>query len=184
MRQQTRALHDQLEELVGLDRLTRSRADYGAALRRFLAVWHPLEKLLEESPLRDDPGLDLPRRLRSRALLADLARLGDPDPVGTAGAGLRAPWSSLDTPRAIGVLYVLEGSTLGGRLICRKLDEDLGITPGSGASFFAGHGPDNAAMWKSFLEWSETALAPGGVAEAVEAACTTFRFFLEAFRTS
>jgi len=42
--------------------------------------------------------------------------------------------------RAFGVLYVLEGSTLGGRHIALALEKRLGLTAGNGAMFFNAYG--------------------------------------------
>ena len=38
--------------------------------------------------------------------------------------------------RLVGALYVLEGSTLGGQLISRQLNQHLGLTLNTGARFF------------------------------------------------
>jgi heme oxygenase len=41
--------------------------------------------------------------------------------------------------QAIGALYVLEGSTLGGRFIYRNIESALDLQVNSGASFFYGY---------------------------------------------
>ncbi len=38
--------------------------------------------------------------------------------------------------RLVGALYVLDGSTLGGQLISRQLNQHLGLTLNTGARFF------------------------------------------------
>jgi heme oxygenase len=50
----------------------------------------------------------------------------------------------------VGCLYVLEGATLGGQVIARRLQETLKIGPENGASFFHGYGRDAGHLWKSF----------------------------------
>jgi heme oxygenase len=51
---------------------------------------------------------------------------------------------------ALGCLYVLEGSTLGGQIIGRELARRFGIDELTGASFFLSRGPRIADMWKEF----------------------------------
>ncbi|MGV8899401.1 MAG: biliverdin-producing heme oxygenase [Burkholderiaceae bacterium] len=52
----------------------------------------------------------------------------------------------------IGMLYVIEGATLGGQVIARYLYETLALTPSTGASFFNGYGNDLTTQrrWQEF----------------------------------
>jgi heme oxygenase len=50
---------------------------------------------------------------------------------------------------ALGAFYVIEGATLGGRLILRDLEPHLGATI-AGASSFGGRGEAVGPMWQSF----------------------------------
>ncbi|KAA0989902.1 biliverdin-producing heme oxygenase [Dyadobacter aurulentus] len=52
---------------------------------------------------------------------------------------------------AIGIMYVLEGSTLGGKIIYKHIHEKLGFTPESGAAYFWGYGTQTGTLWKSFV---------------------------------
>jgi heme oxygenase len=49
-----------------------------------------------------------------------------------------------------GVLYVLEGSTLGGQLIAREMHAKFGFDERSGAAFFRSHGDNVGKMWLEF----------------------------------
>lgn len=53
--------------------------------------------------------------------------------------------------RAWGMIYVLEGSTLGAQVICRSLESCLGISKGKGADFFYGYGQETGKRWTQFL---------------------------------
>src|SRR5690606_27710661 len=55
--------------------------------------------------------------------------------------------------QAMGALYVIEGSTLGGQMICKMVAKRLGISPGSGFKFFSGYGEDTARMWAEFKDF-------------------------------
>lgn len=104
-----------------------------------------------ESATRSCDGLadavpDLALRTRADKLDRDLASLRSA-PCATA-----SPVMALSLPQALGALYVLEGSTLGGRLILREVERTLGLTDQCGASFFAGNGRRTGELWRSFCE--------------------------------
>ena len=75
-----------------------------------------------------------------------------------------------------GALYVLEGSTLGGRFIARHVEEVLGLHPGQGDLYFRGHGDQTGALWR------ETTALIADLPECyegivIEAAKRTFKAF-------
>ncbi|QEE50428.1 biliverdin-producing heme oxygenase [Flavobacterium alkalisoli] len=59
--------------------------------------------------------------------------------------------ASMSPAFAMGVLYVIEGSSLGGRVILKNIHTSLGHTEEQGASYFAGYGNQTGSKWKSFL---------------------------------
>jgi heme oxygenase (biliverdin-IX-beta and delta-forming) len=80
------------------------------------------------------------------------------------------------SPAALGAMYVIEGSTLGGQVIaphlCRRFAE-RGLTTAHGAQYFSGYGADNGHMWRTFRQ----ALGEVPAAlhdDAVSAAVSTF----------
>jgi heme oxygenase len=90
-------------------------------------------------------------RSQSSCLANDLAALGA-DPARVA---LAAPAQLPDLPNfahALGALYVMEGATLGGRLILRDLEMRLGDTIADATCFFGGRGKRVGPMWQSFRE--------------------------------
>ena len=67
----------------------------------------------------------------------------------------------------------MEGSTLGGRVIQRNVTLRLGFDDRFGCSYFAGHGANTGAMWRSFLARLDE--APMAEAERIaDGACATF----------
>ncbi|MBC7452044.1 MAG: biliverdin-producing heme oxygenase [Cytophagales bacterium] len=54
--------------------------------------------------------------------------------------------------QALGALYVMEGSTLGGRFISMTLKESMGIDASSGTLFFNGYGPETGTKWTGFKQ--------------------------------
>lgn len=143
----TRPAHDSLEGALGLlDERLDLRA-YIVTLQRFHGFWRLWEPHM--AGLLHDEVLLGPRR-RLHLLSADLAVLGfSPAAIAALPA---CPLPMLRDPsEALGSLYVMEGSTLGGRIIQRHVAQRLGLDGGSGCSYFAGYGAETGRMWRSFL---------------------------------
>ncbi|MFJ3073449.1 MULTISPECIES: biliverdin-producing heme oxygenase [Pseudomonas] len=83
-----------------------------------------------------------------------------------------------DEASALGVMYVLEGSTLGGQVLKRAMAERLGLGPSSGAGFLDVYGALTGRYWRDFLERLDRApSAPAAQAATVQAAIDTFACF-------
>lgn len=54
-------------------------------------------------------------------------------------------------PFGLGILYVIEGSTLGGKVIFKHVQKALGLDQNNGASYFYGYGEKTGDFWKSFM---------------------------------
>jgi heme oxygenase len=110
-------------------------------------------------------GIDLEERKRMRWLAEDLAALGAR--IALPPALTAAP---NDVFEALGALYVLEGSTLGGRIVFERAAALPGISCRRGARFFYGHGQRTGRLWRDFLDvlnWSAPA-AHGPAADSIE----------------
>jgi heme oxygenase len=92
--------------------------------------------------------VDIRERRNAGFLLDDLRQLGHPADEPACCQTL--PEIS-DTAQAFGALYVLEGSTLGGRMIVKMLAKNPAI-PQNATRFFSGYGEQTGSKWKSFLE--------------------------------
>lgn len=126
---------------------------YGAVLKGFFHYYSALEARL--LPRLDELLVAMPRNeycyaLRSPLLRQDLADLSltPPQP-----AELKAlPLPAIDSPDAtLGVLYVLEGSTQGGRVIASHLANTLGVNSNLGGRFFSLHAASNSG-WLGFMQ--------------------------------
>ncbi|NCI47247.1 biliverdin-producing heme oxygenase [Sediminibacterium soli] len=58
----------------------------------------------------------------------------------------------LNMAGAMGVMYVMEGATLGGKVILKHLGDKLGIDEHHSARFLFGYGNDTGRQWTIFLE--------------------------------
>jgi heme oxygenase len=134
----TAAHHERLERRVDIQVHLRSRAAYRALLERFYGFHRPVEAVL--APFAG------PFTPRHPALAADITALGG-DPARVPLAPLLPAVHSVQD--ALGVLYVLEGSALGGAVIGRMVERDLGLR----SAFFARRGI--APRWRAFGEYVE-----------------------------
>jgi heme oxygenase (biliverdin-IX-beta and delta-forming) len=167
----TAACHERIEVRFDLDARLRSPTTYADLLERMLGFYRPVEERIAPYAAAL-PGLDWPGRRKVPLLLADLGAVGRAPGAPQAVAPLPAVGSADD---ALGVLYVLEGATLGGTLIARAARARLGVTPVTGCAFFTAYGSATAARWRAFAAILQTATAgaPSGATLAAATACFT-----------
>lgn len=78
----------------------------------------------------------------------------------------------------VGVLYAIEGSTLGAQFISRHLQEYHGLGEESGARFFTGYAENTQPRWQEYIEFSEIIAGDAVQCQAAaQAACATFQSF-------
>ncbi|WP_262966445.1 biliverdin-producing heme oxygenase [Methylobacter psychrophilus] len=78
----------------------------------------------------------------------------------------------------VGVLYVVEGSTLGGQMISQVLAKNHNFTHAAGSCFFIGYGEKTMTFWQQLIAFSDTLSGDNHECQAaVEAACQTFQLF-------
>jgi heme oxygenase len=138
----TRPAHDKLEGTLGLLDERLGLDTYRRVLERFYGFWRGWEP--QVAALVQDAAFLDPRR-RMHLLRADLATVGL-----SAHAVQMLPACPLpilrDAAEALGSLYVMEGSTLGGRVIERNVKRYLGLDGRRGCTYFAGYGTDTGRM--------------------------------------
>lgn len=176
LKEGTRDIHHRIEQRVPIFDADFDLVRYVPLLERFYGFWAPLETKLSHVKALNDPALDLRCRLKSRLLEADLVVLGrDPAEVPRCP---RLP--AVDTfSRGLGCLYVLEGSTLGGRVIFRRIETHLHLHNQSGGSFFNAYGEAVGRRWSEFTSFLDTHAAPADSEEIVTSARQTFNCFFE-----
>jgi heme oxygenase len=148
LRSATRDLHDGLEARLDVFARVADPVRRREMVGRFLAFYRPAEAALARV-LANEPGLEFEARRKAPALERDLATLKTAPP---ADAPLAPPTGRCE---ALGFLYVLEGSTLGGRVIDKQL-RVRGLSP-EGLSFFQGYGEATGPRWKAFCAVLERA---------------------------
>jgi heme oxygenase len=179
MQQHTAAAHAVLETaplMRAFASPTPLVGEYPDYLARQLRLHAPLEDALRQWVPQEWVEL---RLMKSLWLLGDLRALG-------AEAEHRT--TEIPTPgseaEALGILYVLEGATLGLQVVRRRLHRDHPALHAAGR-FMHGYGPQTGHHWRAFLDRLET-LPDAQWPEAMDAARATFaafqRVFLEAGR--
>lgn len=165
LRESTSDLHERVERVVPLLRPELDRAIYAGYLARLLGYYLPVEASIAAAPGWSAHGFDVGARRKAHLIERDLRALGAGEARIAAAPRCRAlpDLSSLD--RAVGGLYVLEGATLGARVLCRAI-RALGLDERTGAAFLHGYGAATGAMWSRFGE-ALAAYAPAADAAAV-----------------
>lgn len=172
LKEHTREKHLELERtfMRRLQKL-KSEAEYAEFLLR-LWDFHSLAEKKISIHINRRLVPDLERRIRSEFLMADVAEL-IPD------FGLSSQCDSVPDidshARAIGSLYVLEGSTLGGKIVAEMITRRLGIT--RGLRFFNGYGKDTGPMWRTFTEYLNHDFSNEEGEEILDSAGNTFAGF-------
>lgn len=172
LREATASLHAHVDEHMG-SFLRQGREGYAQFLTASARAVLPLERALLNAGVSDIIS-DWPSRSRSAALLADMSTLSDAPPS----------YDDYDDARLreeaymMGVLYVLEGSRLGARVLLRMIESE----PDHGCrltTHYLSHG-QGLPLWTTFLSSLEasadvrrnTDLAIGGATAA-------FKLFLQ-----
>jgi len=176
LKQATKVLHIALEtKLRALLSDDISLDQYAAVQKKFYGFYRPIETRLLSIRGWDDPEFELSNRLKLPLLRDDFASLAV-DSEELARLPNCGSLPRLETvPEALGCLYVLEGSTLGGKIITRRLKKILPVDESRGCSFFNSYGDDVGRMWSSFLEVLGRHCERHGDADVViHSACQTF----------
>lgn len=165
LRESTRLAHRALDHhplLAPLSHCPVTRTTYADAL----AALHGPQRAIEGMLCGFTPETDFPSRLAD--LESDLESLGI------------SPFElSVDLPRVdsaeqlIGIMYVIEGSNLGGAVIARLLEESLpAAVPRKFFSNAGGH-----ARWEKFWQFAATRYREGNAQAMTDSACQTFALY-------
>ncbi|WP_259699673.1 biliverdin-producing heme oxygenase [Pseudomonas frederiksbergensis] len=166
--------HQVLEKRIPF--FTADQALYTRLLEAYYGFYRPLENLLFQIAM-SIPDLDWLIRSKTPSLEADLYALGlDADTI-AAIPQCRFSLPIKCAADVLGVLYVLEGATLGGQSLRNGLYSRLRIDEHRGGRFFAVYGTSTLVMWRGFLACLYEVRDPAERARSVVAAEATFKTF-------
>ncbi|MFD1631174.1 biliverdin-producing heme oxygenase [Pseudopedobacter beijingensis] len=174
IKEATKQPHQELEKVVVQKlKAIQSEADYIDFLNGFYAYFSSLEKAFQPF-ITPEVLPDYSTRRTSAYLKKDIEELGG----NTDNLSAIVP-TITNTQQAIGALYVMEGSIMGGSAIVKML-EKAGIT--KGVSFFSGYGAETGQKWGMFVGiMNKTAQTEEEQAQAIETAGQTFSLFGNVF---
>lgn len=162
LRLETRDEHKDLERVLDFTGNALTRDVYCQRLKQYYGFYRPLEAALQTRCAFAADGLSgassplttlVDRLNKTRLLQHDLQYLE----VSTDDLPLCHELPSVATQaEVLGCLYVLEGATLGGRLITQHIHATLSITPTTGGGFFEGYGGDTGKMWNAMRHMLST----------------------------
>jgi heme oxygenase (biliverdin-IX-beta and delta-forming) len=165
--------HTRLENELDLMRPEWPREDYVALLDGFygyVAPWEDLAARSVPAHLRQF----FEARRKAALLEADLSFLtGNPARAQTAPSVDHLPAMNA-IGRVFGSMYVMEGSTLGGRFIAPHVAKLFSLDTGLGNAYFDGYGPRTGSMWNAFRETASGEVPRDQYDAALEAAIATF----------
>ena len=143
LKESTQPSHQALEKkMVALIRTIKTREDYVEFLRLMYGYYSALEGRVQEY-LSDS---EMNSRRKSDRLLDDIQHFEDSETPELCSQ-LPPICSHAD---ALGAMYVIEGSTMGGKIIAKMIEGQAGISGPSGFTFFYGYGEETAKMWDEF----------------------------------
>jgi heme oxygenase (biliverdin-IX-beta and delta-forming) len=177
IKEATRDAHQQLEVIV-VKRLKaiRSNADYADVLKHFFSYFSEVEKAIAPY-ITTDVLPDHAARRNSSYLKQDIEALG-----GSVDVLPKAQAPAISSvAEALGALYVMEGSIMGGRIIVQML-EKYGVT--TGVSFFSGYGAETGKMWQAFTDVMNKEVASADHQLAIDSANKTFTNFGKVFTSA
>jgi heme oxygenase len=203
LREETRPAHERLETRIDLLGRPWSRAFYISLLRKFYGFYAVLEPAIFACPEWKAQGFDTEGRHKLPLLRHDLLRLGlSPSTIESIPLCRNVPVPE-NFAQALGCAYVLEGSTLGGKIISRHLHQVLGghttgpqqgaektdiekaATPASegelSCAFFGCYGSQVGEMWRGFVAFLNSRELTAHEQDALVASASATFAMLEAW---
>ncbi|MDO1447725.1 biliverdin-producing heme oxygenase [Rhodocytophaga aerolata] len=176
IKEQTQGNHTSLENspfLRPISQKSLTLTQYITILKKFYGFFYPLELQLTRFPIETYLA-DFGQRRKAGMLADDLQHL-QPHPASILPMCYDLP-EVHTLEQAFGCLYVMEGSTLGGKMIYKMVNDTLGLDHTNGISFFYGYGAETGPKWKAFQQALEavSSRAPAKDEQLIEAANNTF----------
>lgn len=146
LRSETALDHERVEALVPVTSPDLTLQQYRAILVRFYGFIHGWEAWADLHAPHDLRPI-LAGRRRSTLLQQDLDFFGEAAPSVIVCLDL---FNAPSRASFLGAMYVVEGSTLGGRYIAKEVEQRFHLQPGQGNAYFSGYGEQTGTMWRQF----------------------------------
>ncbi len=153
LKELTAPFHAELEKMaiaIALAEGPVTRENYAIYLTKLAAIHQMVEPLIVAMGDWSLYGIDPAIRLRLPLLKADLEALDRPYILTDVTLPISMTWNFAT---AVGMMYVLEGSTMGGQVLSRKLSH---ITDTEGVActrYFQAYGENTMRLWGEFCQF-------------------------------
>ncbi|WP_254926123.1 biliverdin-producing heme oxygenase [Bordetella genomosp. 11] len=172
LRLATQSRHERLDSSLRIGSADAGYADYLAYLAALRGWLEPVETALwaREWPSSLQPELRQRKSARIEQDFEAARGLGVVvPPVPVCG---QLPDIDRSRAYALGVMYVIEGSQLGGRMMAKRLQQ---AWPDRPFHYMEGYGPELGALWKAFTAFlRDEVRSQQEIDEAVAGACDAF----------
>ena len=176
LRQATAAEHQRIEQCRPLTRLFATNYtldEYRQLLIGLFGFYSVLEPMLLTG-LPDTARPLLESRRKTGWLAQDLTEFGlTSAQITTVPRHFRSP-SPGNFAEQIGGWYVLEGATLGGQLIRRRLRQQFGPSIDNRLHFYSGYGDRTGRQWRLFQQFLNSSFSPSDYPALFRGATVTF----------
>jgi heme oxygenase len=186
IKQSTADLHLRLESQALLSAIMMpsvTKLQYYYYLSLMLKIEEVYERIVVKQLVGTFPGFE--QRKASLLLLEDLKNIGDIAPETFMVKDYNIAFEKISIPFALGFMYVMEGSKLGGKVIYKHIHRTLGYSANDGAKFIADTGNNTFVLWKEFLSTFSIFVAENECEEeAIQGAEYAFRSIHDFFESN
>lgn len=149
LKKETKDLHDKMEQSFFFEKILLQKLslhDYQWLMQRFYDFITPCETRITDLPYRSF----ITNRKKHHWIEQDLQALKISKNVYSKSSRCSKLPNLSGREHVLGYLYVMERTTLGGRVITKMLKNHLKITLDNGGRFFHGYGEGTRMMWNNF----------------------------------
>jgi heme oxygenase len=149
----TKSFHDSLETVplsVELASATITKERYINYLKVLYAIHYKFENLIQNMEEWSSYDINPHKRSRLQLIKEDLTALDASTENILLEIDLHVNWSF---PVAVGVLYVLEGSTMGGQILSQRLSHLIGNDTLSATRYFQAYKDDTIILWSEYCDF-------------------------------
>lgn len=175
LKQNTAEFHDEAEKLFNSDKIfskTFTVEDYKKIINtNYLMLLHSENKIFSSLSDRFAEKLHLDQRVKLPLIEKDLAGLA----IENQTASHHLEFANEN--EALGAMYVIEGSTLGGNVIAKQLSKTEGFDDVT-FNFFGCYKENTGSMWKNFKEVLDSEVSRENYNEVLSGAKKLYAFLL------
>lgn len=175
LKQNTAEYHDAAEKLFNSEKIfnkTITLEDYKKIIHtNYLMLLHSEDKIFKSLSYRFSEKLQLNQRRKLPLIQKDLKSLSLQNMTATYTLEIE------NEHEALGMLYVIEGSTLGGNVIARQLSKTEGFDDIT-FNFFGCYQENTGSMWKLFKDVLDSEVSKENYEEVLSGAKKIYTFLL------